>query len=175
MFYAWWSGPAEDYRYDVEAKGSVFDFVRCKKITGRSVQPGFFGRCDDRLDGLETLIGPGFDLDKDNSPVGIDHDEVDFAGFSGEVSGQFFEPFCFEESLRAFFSPAPEFFTVGQELASVWEQSKQFQAYHELLGTRMLGVSVSEFDGLSGSLAEKIEFCASGFAASNGLDIDDIW
>jgi hypothetical protein len=39
----------------------------------------------------------------------------------------------------------------------------------------MAGVSVSEFDGLSGSLAEKIEFCASGFTASNGLDIDDIW
>lgn len=119
MFYAWWSGPAEDYRYDVEAKGSVFDFVRCKKITGCSEQPGFFRRCDDRLDGLETLIGPGFDLDKDNSPVGVDHDKVDFAGFSGEVSGQFFEPFCFEESLRAFFSPFAEFFSVGQELASV--------------------------------------------------------
>jgi len=39
----------------------------------------------------------------------------------------------------------------------------------------MPGVSVSQFDGLSGSLAEKIEFCASGFAAPNRPDIDDIW
>lgn len=39
----------------------------------------------------------------------------------------------------------------------------------------MAGVSVSEFDGLSGSPAQKIEFCASGFAASNRLDIDEVW
>jgi hypothetical protein len=90
MFYAWWSGLAEDYRYDVEAKGSVFDVVGCKKITGRSEQSGFFGRCDDRLDRLETLIGPGLDLDKDNGAVSLDHDKVDFTGFGGEISGQFF-------------------------------------------------------------------------------------
>ncbi len=38
----------------------------------------------------------------------------------------------------------------------------------------MFAVAVGEFDGLAGSLAEEIEFCASCFAASGRLDIDDI-
>ena len=38
----------------------------------------------------------------------------------------------------------------------------------------MLAVSVSEADGLAGSLAKVIEFCASCFAAADRLDIDDV-
>jgi len=39
----------------------------------------------------------------------------------------------------------------------------------------MSTVPMSEPDGLAGSPAEIIQFCTSCFAASNGLDIDNIW
>jgi hypothetical protein len=39
----------------------------------------------------------------------------------------------------------------------------------------VLAVSVGEFDGFAGSLAEKIEFCPPCLSASNGPDIDNIW
>lgn len=43
-----------------------------------------------------------------------------------------------------------------------------------LFGSGVLAMSVGEFDGLSGSLSEEIEFCSSCFSASNRLDINDI-
>jgi len=38
----------------------------------------------------------------------------------------------------------------------------------------VFAVAVGQFDGLAGSLAEEIEFCASCLAASDRLDIDDV-
>jgi len=39
----------------------------------------------------------------------------------------------------------------------------------------VFAVSMSESYGLSGSLAEEIEFCAPCFSASDWSDIDDVW
>jgi hypothetical protein len=38
----------------------------------------------------------------------------------------------------------------------------------------MFAVAMGKFDGLACAFAEEIKFCASGFTASNRLDINDI-
>ena len=38
----------------------------------------------------------------------------------------------------------------------------------------MIAVSLSQFDGLAGSLAEVVQFCPAGFAASNRLNIQNV-
>ena len=67
----------------------------------------------------EGFVRPGFDLDEDDSPVGIDHNQIDFAGFAGEVASESFEAFSFEELFAAFFAPSAEQFTVSQQLSLV--------------------------------------------------------
>lgn len=46
---------------------------------------------------------------------------------------------------------------------------------HFLFGNDTLAVSMSEFDRLTGSFAEIIEFSASRFSTSDRSDIHDIW
>ena len=108
MSYLGWAGLAEDYGDDVEAKGSVVDFVGGEKVAGGPGQSCFLWGCDDGLGGCEGLTGPGFYLDKNNRAIGVDHNKVEFTGFAGEVAGEFFEAFSFEEFFAAFFGPSAE-------------------------------------------------------------------
>ena len=96
--------------------------MRCEKITGGPYQSGFLGTCDGRFGRAESFVGPGSDLDKYDGPVGIDHNQVDFAGLAGEVAREGFEAFSSEEPLGAFFTPSAEQLAVGQQLAFVQEQ-----------------------------------------------------
>ena len=95
MSYLWPAGLAEDYRDDIEAEGSVVYVVGCEEIAGGPEGFGFFGGGDNRLGRCEAFIGSGFYFDKDNTSIGIDHNQVDFAGFAGEVAGELSESFSF--------------------------------------------------------------------------------
>ncbi len=114
MSYLGWGGLAKDYGDDVEAKGSVLDVVGGEKVAGGPGQSCFLWGCDDGLGGCEAFIGSGFYLDKNERAIGVDHNKVDFTGFAGEVAGEFFEAFSFEEFFAAFFAPSAEEFSVGQ-------------------------------------------------------------
>jgi hypothetical protein len=105
---------AQHYRNNIEAAGPVLYFTGCEEITGSYFEFIFFIESDNRFDGFEIFAGPGFYLDENDGAIGIDHDEVDFAGFTGEVAGEFFEAFCFEIFFAAFFAPSAEEFAVGQ-------------------------------------------------------------
>jgi len=108
--------------YYVEAKGPVLDIVGGKKIAGRPVHPGLLGLRDRRLRRAEILARPGLDLDKDECPVTIDHNQVDFAGLAGKIAGERFETFAFEEFLAAFFAPSAERVFIGRQYVFVWQQ-----------------------------------------------------
>ena len=79
-----------------------------KKITGGTEHFFLLGGGDGRLGRAETLVGPGLYLDKNDSPVTVDHDKVDFAGLAGEISRKIFESFSCEEFLATFFAPSTE-------------------------------------------------------------------
>ncbi len=67
----------------------------CKKITSGPYQSGFLGGCDRRFGRAESFVRSGSDLDEDDGPVGINHNQVDFAGLAGEVACEGFEAFSF--------------------------------------------------------------------------------
>lgn len=95
MSYLSGAGLAEDDGNDVEAEGSVADVVGRKKITGGPCEFCFFGSSDNGLGGCEGFIGPYLYLDKDERAIGVNHNDIDFACFAGEVSGELFEAFSF--------------------------------------------------------------------------------
>ncbi len=113
---------AKNYRNHVEAKGAVLYAVSCKEVAGGPEHFGFLDGGDGRLGWTESFIGPGLYLDKGDSPVGIDHDKVNLAGFAGKVAGKPFEAFTFQERLAAFFTPSAEQFPIGQQPAFVQQQ-----------------------------------------------------
>ena len=119
MFYRCGAGLAERYCNNIKTKRAVLDFVNCEKIASSPKQSDFFSRCDRRFGRPKTFIRSGFYLDKDDSPVGIDHNKVDFAGFAGEVASELFEAFSFQKLFAAFFPPLAEQFPIGQQLAFV--------------------------------------------------------
>jgi len=80
----------QDYGYDVEAEGALGYVVGSEKIAGGPEQFAFFGIGDGPFGRAEDFIGPGPDLDKDEAGVGIDHNQVDFAGAAGEVADECF-------------------------------------------------------------------------------------
>ena len=114
MFYLWAAGSVEDYRNNIKAKGAIFYILGCKKILSCPEQPGFLGRCDGRFDWSKGFIGPGSDLNKDDGLVGIDHNQVDFAGPAVEVASEFFKAFSFQKPQAVFFAPPAEQRAVGQ-------------------------------------------------------------
>jgi hypothetical protein len=114
MSYLRAAGWCQHYRNNIKAKGAVLDIVGCKKILSSPEQPGFFRMCDGRFGWPKSFIGSGFDLNKDNGAVGIDHNQVDFAGLAGEVASEFFEAFSFQKPQAAFFTPPAEQCPVGQ-------------------------------------------------------------
>ena len=98
----------QDNGNDVEAKGAVFDVMHREKIAGGAVHSCFLVKCDGRLGGTKVLIRPGLDLDKDERPIGIDHNQVKFAGLASEITRERFEALSFEKSLAAFLAPSAE-------------------------------------------------------------------
>ena len=104
---------AKDDGDDVEAIGAVVDLVCPKKESGGSQGLGFLGEGDNGLGGGEVFAGPGFYLDKNDSAVGIDHNEVELAHFAGEVAGEGLKAFSLEEGFAAFFPPSAEARPVG--------------------------------------------------------------
>ena len=108
MSYLGAAGWRQHYRNNIKAKGAVFYIVGCKKILSGPEQSGFLGRCDGRFGWPKGFIGSGSDLDKDDGAVGINHNQVDFAGLAGEVASEFFEAFSFQKPQAVFFTPFPE-------------------------------------------------------------------
>ena len=113
MSYLDWAGWRQNYRNNVEAKETVFYIVSCKKILGGPVQFGFFSRGNNRLGRGETIISSGFYFYKNDSSIASDHNQINFAGPAGEVSGEFFEAFSFQKPFAAFFPPSAEQSTIG--------------------------------------------------------------
>jgi selenocysteine lyase/cysteine desulfurase len=111
MFYLRLAFSTKDYCNNIEAKRSVFYIMSCQKITCGPVQFGFFGSRDDRLGRLESFVCSGFYLDKDDSPLSIDHN---LTAPAGKVAGQFPETFLFQKALAAFLTPSAELLSVSQ-------------------------------------------------------------
>jgi len=76
-----------------------------KKITGGPEHSCFLGGSNSRFGWAEAFVGPGLNLDKNDSPVAVDHDKVDFAGLARKIARKIFKAFSFEEFLAAFFAP----------------------------------------------------------------------
>ena len=112
----------EDNRNDIEAEGAVFYIICCEEITGGAEQSGFLGLCDRIFGRGEIGAGLCSHLDEDNCSVGTDHDKVKLASLAGEVAGEGFEAFFFEELFATFFAPSAEVFAVGQQLLSIQKQ-----------------------------------------------------
>jgi hypothetical protein len=108
--------------HHVEATRAVFDIIGGKKIACRPEHSGFLGFGDGRLGRAEILVRSGLYLDKDKRPVAIDHNQIDFTGLAGEVAGERFETFAFEELLAAFFTPSAEQLFVRRRSALVRQQ-----------------------------------------------------
>jgi hypothetical protein len=113
---------AQDDCYYVEAAGAFFDIIYGKKMACGPDHSGFFGFGDRRLGGAEILVSPGLYLDKDKRAVFIYHNQVDFAGFAGEITSEGFEAFAFEEFLAAFFAPSAAQLFARRRPASVRQQ-----------------------------------------------------
>jgi len=109
----------EDYGDDVESEGAVGYVVGGEEGLGGPEQFGFFGIGDRLFGWAEGLVGASSDLDKYDGRVGINHNEVDFAGDAGEVAGESSEALAFEKFFGAFFAPSAEGCSVGEEPASV--------------------------------------------------------
>ena len=117
MFYIGAGGFVEDNRNNIKAIRAVVDIICCEKMAGGAEQPGFLGGCDRVFGGSEIGVGSCSYLDEDNRAIGVDHDQVKFAGFAGEIAGEGFEAFSFEELFATFFTPSAEVFAVGQQFA----------------------------------------------------------
>lgn len=119
---------AERYGYNIETVWSILDFVNRDKITGGLSHPVHLRPCDYRFGRGKFFIGSCFDLDKNNRPVAIHHNQVDFAGLAGVVARKGFETFSFEEFLALPLPPFAEQLNIRKQLASVENQSKQKSA-----------------------------------------------
>ena len=95
MSYLWSAGPAKHYGDDIKAKGPVFYIMSGEKIPCGPELFGSLGMCDGGFGRAKGLIGFGPDLDKDYGAIGVNHNEVDFAGFAGEVGGEPSKAFTF--------------------------------------------------------------------------------
>ena len=183
MSYLCGTALAEHYRNNIKAIGSIFNIVGGQKIAGCPGQFCLLGTCDRRFGWTKTFICSGSDLDKDDGTIGIDHDKVNFAGFAGEVAGELFEAFSFQEPFAAFFTPSAEQLSICQQFAPVPQHlftrdkrpPNEFGAKRDWQSFRgsVLAVALGEPDGLARSLAEVIEFCPSCFAASDWFYVDD--
>jgi hypothetical protein len=114
-----WAALAERYGNNIETVWPIFDFVGGDKITGRLCHPVHLRPCDYRFGRGKFLIGSCFDLDKNNRPVAIHHNQVDFAGLAGVVAREGFEAFSFEEFLALPLPPFAEQLDIRKKFASL--------------------------------------------------------
>ena len=114
MSYLYRAGLAEHERNNIKAKWAILDIVGCDKIMGGSVQFISFSIRDDRFSRLETFTGSGFHLDKNDSPVGSNHNKIDFTGLTGKIASELFETFAYKIPLAAFLTPSAEQLPVSQ-------------------------------------------------------------
>lgn len=119
MLYSGRALGGQDYCDDVESEGAGVYIVGREEVSRRSGQFGLLGRSYRLFRRAEELIGPGSDLDEDESRIDIDHNQIDFAAAAGEIAGQGLEALCSEEFLSTLFAPSTERFFVGKEPAAV--------------------------------------------------------
>lgn len=101
----------------VESVRTIFYLMGGQKIPGRTSHPCLFGPSDGRFGRAEIFACPGFDLNKDQCAVAIDHDQIDFTCLAEKISREGFEALAFEESLGVFLAPAAQPRFVGQQSA----------------------------------------------------------
>jgi hypothetical protein len=109
----------QDYCDDIEAERAVVYIVGCEEVARRSGQFCLLGRINRLFRRAEELVGPGSDLDENESRIDIDHNQINFAATTGEIAGQGLEALCSEEFLGTLFAPSTERFFVGKEPAAV--------------------------------------------------------
>jgi hypothetical protein len=119
MFYLFFAGLAKHYCDNIKSQWTVLDIACCDKIFSSPIHPGFFAVSDNRFSGCEIFIGAGFDLNKNNGTIAVNHNQIEFAGFAEEISGKGFEALSFEKFFTAFFTPSTEQFSVSQQPVSV--------------------------------------------------------
>jgi selenocysteine lyase/cysteine desulfurase len=89
------AGLANNYYDNIKAIGAIFYIMGCEKILGGPGQFGFLGGCDGRFGRAKTFVSSGPYLDKNNTSIGLGHNEVNFAGFAGEVARELFKASAF--------------------------------------------------------------------------------
>ena len=99
------TGP-ENQGNNVKTQRAVFDLVGGEEVSGGPDQTLSLGRRDRIFGGPEGFIRPRADLDEDDRPVGVHHDQVQLARPAGVVAGQRSEALFLEESFAASLAPA---------------------------------------------------------------------
>jgi hypothetical protein len=125
--------------HHIEATRAVLDVVGGKKVACCSVHSGFFGFGNGRLGRAEILVCPGLNLDKDKRPIAVDHNQVNFTCFAGEVASERFETFALEEFLGAFFTPLAKRLLIRWRPAFVRQQISYFVFRIDLVILRWCG------------------------------------
>jgi hypothetical protein len=110
---------AKDYCNNIKPKGAIFYIMNCEKIAGGSQQLLFFGIRNRLFGRAKTFICFCPHLDKDNAPIGIDHNKVNFTTPAGKATGEFLKTFLFKKDLAAPLAPLAELLSISQQLASV--------------------------------------------------------
>ena len=90
MSYLYWASITKYYRNYIKAIWPGLYIVCCKKVPSGPLQFMLFGRGNNLFGWRQAFINPGLYLDKNDSAVGRDHNQVDFAGLAGKISGEGF-------------------------------------------------------------------------------------
>ncbi len=115
MFDLWRAFWGQNEGYDIEAVGAGVDVVGGEEVAGGFDQAGSFGVGYGGFGGCEIFAGAGFNLDEYEGSVGVDHNEVNFAGFAGEISCESLQAAADEIFFAAFLAPFAQKGTVEQE------------------------------------------------------------
>jgi hypothetical protein len=118
---------AKNYRNNIEAKRPVPYIMSRQKISGRPAHSGFFRSRDDRFRRLKGFVRPGFYLDKNDGPISINHNQINFTALAGEITGEFLKTFFLQKALAAFFAPSAELLLISQQLTPVQQPTHHKQ------------------------------------------------
>jgi len=99
------SGFIKDDGYNIETKGSIFDFMLSEKQASSFFHTGFFGKGDYVFGGGEVLAFAGFDFDENNCAVRVGHNKVDFSLTAMEIMVEVFEAFFLQIRKAMVFTP----------------------------------------------------------------------
>jgi hypothetical protein len=113
MSYLRLAGITEDYGNHIETKRALVDIVRCQKIPCSPNRTRFLNFGDGIFCCAEGFVAAGLNLHKDNAPIAVDHDKIDFSALAREIPRQQPHSFVLEESQAAFFTPSPEQLGIG--------------------------------------------------------------